>query len=239
MTKPMVKTAAFAMLAAGAASTASASTTITALDSGWYRDSGAHSPNNRNVLTGDNGGDELRSFFVFDLSGLSAASSLSVTFPINGRFATDTGTETVNFYDFTGSITSLVGGSGGVAAFNDLGSGTLLGQHTITAANSTAMPEFTIVLPLSFVSQFNAAIGSGDQRIAFGASMQTLTLGGAGEAFWAFSDNSGANAAQLNITPFSAIPEPATWAMMLLGLFAAGAALRRKRWVRSVSVSYS
>ncbi|MEO0871780.1 MAG: PEPxxWA-CTERM sorting domain-containing protein [Pseudomonadota bacterium] len=239
MTKTMLKTAAFALLAAGAASTASATTTITASDSGWYRDSGAHSPSNRNVFTGGNGSDELRSFFVFDLTGLSAASSLSVTFPINGRFATDTGTETVNFYDYTGSITSLVGGTGGVSAFNDLGSGALLGQQTITAANNSAMPEFTFVLPLSFVSQFNAAIGSGDQRIAFGASMQTLLPGGAGEAFWSFSDNRGANAAQLNITPTAAIPEPATWALMLLGFFAAGAAMRRKPSVRSVSVRYS
>ena len=36
-----------------------------------------------------------------------------------------------------------------------------------------------------------------------------------------------------------AVPEPATWAMMLLGFFGVGAAMRRKAAVRSTSVSYA
>lgn len=243
MIKPFLTTAAFALLASGAASAASASTTITSFDSGFYDSTGNYDSSNTSTFTGEFVGFETRGFWVFDLTGLSSASSLSVTFRENGAFRNDSGTviglgtETVNFYDYTGSIGSLLDGSAGLTVFNDLGSGSLLGQHTITAVTNTPMPEFTIVLPLSFVSQFNSAIASGDQRIAFGAAMQTSTPGGLSEGFWASSN--GPNAAQLNITPLGAVPEPATWALMLLGFFAVGAALRRKPAVRSVSVSYS
>ena len=203
--------------------------TVVSFDNGWYDDLGQHFPDNNNTFTGENGSRQLNSFYAFDLTGQSAASAISVTFFANGNFVTDTGSETVGLYDYTGSLNALLNGTGGTPAFADLGSGVQLGQHTLTGTPSSfgsPMPEFTVALNSSFVSQFNAALASPDKRIALGASLLTLTADGGGEALWSFSDR--LPAARLNITSTAAVPEPATWAMMLLGIGFVGAAMRKR-----------
>lgn len=231
-----------AIASLGLAAPLAAQTTTTSVDNGWYNQSGSHSPGNTNTITGDCCGQgEYRGFWVFDLSGISSASSVSITFfGNNGNFRTDSGSETAHFYDYTGSITSLLGGTGGAAAFSDLGSGALLGEYTITAPNFSRMPEFTVNLSSAFVSQFNNTIGTSDQRIALGAALQTFNLGGTEESFW--SSSVGSPAARLNIVSSAgAVPEPATWAMMLLGFGFVGGVMRtaKRRRRQRITVAYA
>ena len=224
-----------ALLAAGllaaSAGAAQADVTILAQDNGWYDSLGAHSPANLNIVTGHCClGREFNSWFAFDLSGAGAASAIAITFVRNGSFRTDTGSESIALYDFTGSVADLVGGTGGVAAFTDLGSGVVLGGHTITAAHFSIMPQFTVVLPDAFVAQFNTARGLTDPRIALGARMTTFIPGGTDEAFW-FNSNA-ESAAYLTVTPIQVqrpIPEPALWALLILGFASVGGLLRARR----------
>lgn len=216
-----------ALLMALSATGASAATTVSS-DNGWYDSAGLHTPSNVNTYTGENGNRLLNSFYAFDLTGMASASAITITFFANGIFQTDTGSETVGLYDYTGSMNSLLNGTGDTAAFADLGTGKLLGQHTITGVSSSSMPLFTVSLSSDFVAQYNAAVASADKRIALGAKLQTVTLGGAEDAMWSFSGLR--PAAQLNITEgVPAVPEPATWAMMLFGIGMIGAAMRKKK----------
>ncbi|MBU1825980.1 MAG: PEPxxWA-CTERM sorting domain-containing protein [Alphaproteobacteria bacterium] len=216
-----------ALLMTSSATGASAATTVSS-DNGWYDSAGLHTPSNVNTYTGENGNRLLNSFYAFDLTGMASASAITITFFANGIFQTETGSETVGLYDYAGSMNSLLNGTGGTAAFADLGSGKLLGQHTITGVSSSSMPLFTVSLSSDFVAQYNAALASADKRIALGAKLQTVTLGGAEDAMWSFSGLR--PAAQLNITEgVPAVPEPATWAMMLFGIGMIGAAMRKKK----------
>lgn len=207
---------------------ASAQQTINSSDNGWYLDNGVHGPTNTNTYSGEFQSQLYRGFWQFDLTGLVPASSISITFlGNNGTFETDTGSETIALFDFTGSVATLLNGTGGLAAYNDLGTGSLLGGHTITAADGSRMPEFTVALSSAFVSQFNSALGSSDPRIALGAASQTALIGGAWDGFWIASGVT--PAARLNITTgAAAVPEPESWAMMLLGFAAIGFAHRRR-----------
>ena len=215
-----------ALLMALSATGVSAATTVSS-DNGWYDIDGVHTPSNTNTYTGELGR-LLNSFYAFDLTGMATASAITISFFANGSFVTDTGSETVGLYDYTGSMNSLLNGTGGTAAFADLGSGKLLGQHTITGVSSSPMPLFTVALSSDFVAQYNAALASADKRIALGAKLQTVTLGGASEAMWSSSNLR--PAAQLNITEgVPAVPEPATWAMMLFGIGMIGAAMRKRK----------
>jgi hypothetical protein len=54
---------------------------------------------------------------------------------------------------------------------------------------------------------------------------------------WTTSDNGGEHAFFLTDASVGAVPEPATWAMMLLGFGATGFALRRSRKLRVVSIA--
>lgn len=220
---------AFVLLSGVSLPLSAAAQSIPTSDNGWYSSAGNHTPGNTNTLTGDCcPGTDYNSFYVFSLAGLSPVTSLSITFVGgNGLFVTDTGTETIDLFDYTGSVASLVGGTGGVAAYNDLGSGTQLGTHSITAASDTPMPEFTVALSSAFVTQFNTAIANGDSSIALGASLSTVLLGDDVEdSFWWSSSR--VPAAFLNLNP-GAVPEPGTWAMMLLGFGMIGGALRRAK----------
>jgi hypothetical protein len=79
--------------------------------------------------------------------------------------------------------------------------------------------------------QLVASPGNGNQTLPY--TNGTLHVwGDAGEVFTGLKLQSGSNSFEIdNLAVKGAVPEPATWGMMLLGLGAVGGAMRRKRAV--------
>jgi hypothetical protein len=108
---------------------------VTAIDRGWYSSFGEHIPSNPNYLVGYYSEYSLqtRNFFVFDLTGVSTPLAKASLVAYNPGASTDgydgiVGSGTYSLYDVNTSISSLLDGTGGIAAFNDLGSGILIGS---------------------------------------------------------------------------------------------------------------
>lgn len=205
---------------------------INSFDNGWYMNTGFHQVNTPNTLTGF-GGDlvqnrTFRSWYGFNIAIIGPISAASITFyGNNGKFQTNTGSETVGLFDYTGDVGSLTLGMGGVAAYDDLGTGVQLGEHTIVAPNDTDMPQFTVALSDDFVAQYNTIRTSADPRIAIGAALTTIEEESA-ESFWAFSTR--LPAAFLTVTLAGTdVPEPAAITLLGAGLAALGITARRRR----------
>ena len=148
---------------------------------GRYTDLGANG-GNTNYLTGLNDtGAERRGFFQFDLSGFipaitSASINLFSCAPAvvtslcnagGGGYNSPNASEIIDIFDFTGSQSSLTGGTGGLAAFNDLGTGTVFSTKTVSAADNGTFITFT--LNSAGIAALNSARGS---TIAVGSAMR-------------------------------------------------------------------
>lgn len=78
-------------------------------------------------------------------------------------------------------------------------------------------------------SDINDAVANGDQHSSLTNGRLTL-FGNAGERFTSLKLLSSANSFEVdNLAVSGAVPEPATWAMMIVGFGAVGATLRRRR----------
>lgn len=180
---------------------------------------------NGNYITGLSGNQMVYDTgFVFSTAGAQRASAISITFNAAGTFRTDAASETLGLFDFTGNIATL--GTASTANYTDLSGGTSLGSYTLTAANNTAMPSFTVQLGQSFVDQYNASISAADQRVALGAALTTVTGTTPSQSFWF---GSGGGTASFLSVQVAAVPEPAAWTLMIAGFGAVGGALRRRR----------
>ena len=221
-----------------------AAVTIDATDRGWYGNDGTHPqpaqptfPDILNYITGDCrrapcgdiGIDEFRNFLVFDLSGVTApivAATLRLQntagmAPFLDRvgFFSDVGSETYLVSEVSTSIASLLAGTGGVAVFNDLGSGTPFGSITATSAANGTFVE--IDLNSVAIAALNLASG----LFAFGGAITTLNEVADKETLFAFSDLSPLSDTQLKLT---VVPEPST-ALLLAAAITLLGALRTRR----------
>jgi len=226
-------THAFALLLASAAVCPAASVTVTAVDSGAYSSAGAHTPGNQNYITGTFT-TERRSFFAFDLSSVAGtvnSAKLRLFNPevsafLHGYSSPDP-TETLNIYDVTTPAANIIDSTAGVAGFNDLGSGTLFGTQTVSAADNGFVVE--IVLNADAIAALNAR-GSG--LFVFGGALSTISGPGDQHVFG------------FSMTPFvdtktrelvldvTAVPEPSTIGLMLAAVALTGAA--RLRFARKI-----
>lgn len=214
-------------LAALAGGTAAGAATLASTDNGWYDQRGEHETWNINTFTGYLDGDVLRSWYVFDISALTGpVSSAVLTFVGgNGNYVSSDASETASLYDVTTDLAALVGGTGGTAAFEDLGSGAVYGTFG-TGGTYTPMPEISLSLSGAAVADLNAAIQSGAGVFGIGAALISLSGTQGQEAFW--SSSGAVPAAKLDLEMTPAVPLPAGGLLLVTALAGFGALRRRK-----------
>lgn len=143
---------------------------LSPVDHGWYGVDGFHDPSNDSFSVGlcvpCVHGPELRNWFAFDVSGLSTpVTSVALTL---FTWAVKLPGVTYYVYDFGGSVPSLLTGSGGLAAFADLGSGAPFGQRTYFSADANLVR--TVTLNATAIGSLNSAVLAGQSVWAFGGS---------------------------------------------------------------------
>src|SRR5262245_29141812 len=173
---PRVVVGAVSMVAVVAFAPPADAVVVNASDSGWYQQSGFHDPDNLNWIAGQcsicdvPGLGEYRNFFVFDLSGVGHVSSavLTILEPENGFFSPDP-SESYSVFDVSTPVASLTNGTGGTAAFADLGSGTSFGSVVMSHANEGTL--VSIVFNAAGVAAINHSLGG---LFAVGGAVTTL-----------------------------------------------------------------
>lgn len=146
------------------------STTLDAIDSGFYQEDGEGSrfndPNNRNYIAGSDGATDHHNFFVFEIPNGQTFTSATLLLFNTGGFPCPSGyfspnpTELYELYDVTTPVATLIPatGTGLVGIYEDLGSGTLFGSQTVSAADNGAI--VSISLNADAIAAINSAAGS-------------------------------------------------------------------------------
>jgi hypothetical protein len=193
-------------------------------DRGWYEETGFHSPSNANYIVGDGRGpgclpclQDYRNFFVFDLASVVtpiASAKLAVYVPnspaqLGPGYISGDPSENYELHDVVTSISTLVDGTGGVAAHTDLGSGIVYGSRTMTSVDIGSMVEIT--LNSSAIAALDAATG----LIGIGGSLTTLDALANNELVFTWS-NTGNTATPNTELRLTLVPEPST--LLLLGI---------------------
>ncbi len=187
--------------------------TVNAVDQGWYNADGEHFPSIENYAVGicvpcTAAAVEFRNFFIFDLSGV-AGPVTSATLRLSTRnFLSGDLTETYTLFDVSTPLASLAAGTGGVAAFNDLGGGVSYGSRIYSESDEDFVRD--VLLAPSGVAAVQAALGGG-----FGMGGAVTSLSGAHDFESIFGDNVDPFTISLVLNTGRAVPEPA--AMLLLG----------------------
>ena len=192
-------------------------TSFNVVDTGYIASTGQHSAFNQNYFVGQAGTLNYNNYFSF-LLGAAAPVSPYTSAVLSIRNGNSSGPLPIVYtlYDVAASSLELdttrsAGNAGGQALFADLGSGTSFGSYTFT--QPTFQEGFdtqytNIVLNQAFLSQVNAGL------------LTNFSIGGT-----------------IGAAPAAAVPETATWGMMIAGFGVMGAALRTRR--RSTKVSFA
>ena len=160
-----------------------------------------------------------RSFFHFDLGPvrntvLSASLKLKLSrnFHFGGTFGyrSEDPTETFGLFDFTGDLASLIQGSGGMDAYDDLGNGTQFGGVVLSKSDEGSV----IIIDLDNVAVMTINSNSGSS-IAFGGAVTTLS-GQTSNTEAVFGDSHGTSLPSQLILEI--IPEPSTVYLIGVGI---------------------
>ena len=219
------------------ANTSDATTiTLNTTDRGFYDETGAHFPALTNYVAGTDSTPVQtvhRNFMVFDLTGIGTILGAQLRLfnpgedPFLGYISADA-SETYAVFDVSTDIPSLLNGTGGVSAFDDLGDGTMYGSVAMSAADNGTFVEIT--LNGDALTALNSAAG----LFAFGGAVTTLS-GAEREFVFGFSGFSGDPAdgdTQIVLDTVNPVPEPGTLILLgsgFAGIFLARYARRRKR----------
>jgi hypothetical protein len=213
----------------------SGDTVTTPSGTGWYSTSGVHFSGNDYYAVAaandpllsqlqydpqfnyDNGldyTDAFNNFFVFDISQITQpVLSASITLwqgsggPSSPGASANEWLRLGAYLGTSASVSALESdhsaGEDGATIFSNLGSGEAYGYHQFGPSDDDTNVEFA--LNQAFLNAINTARGAGDQYIVLGGRIGT------------------------RFEATGVVPEPATWAMMILGFLGAGVALRARR----------
>ena len=144
---------------------------INATAAGWFGDDGTHNAANGNYLSGWDGTEEFRDFFLFDLSSVSGVVT-AVTLRVNsGQVLTPDPSETIAFYEVTTPPADLqVNQSGRTDIFADLGDGAMYGSAVM--ASTLYYTNVDVPLNSAAVGAINGALGG---MFGLGGTVTTLS----------------------------------------------------------------
>ena len=201
--------------------------TLTAIDQGWINGGlgGFSAPALQNYATGRYAGNEVRTYFIFELSNADVFSSAKLQLAGLGLLS-DQGFETVTLFAVATDPSVLQAATGGMAAFDDLGSGTVFGSLDVTAAQAQGPQEFN--LNPDALNAINNARGG---LFAMGAAITSLSSGPGDEVVNFVS--LGLNPYPLaqfvgTVAPEAVIPVPAAFWLFGSGLIGLAAFAKRR-----------
>jgi hypothetical protein len=202
-------------------------------DSGWYNSTGFHVDINNNYIVGFQGEYAqgvtpitYNDFFVFDLSNVTGPITSAVLSLHNPGcppcgYQSMSPTETYTLFDVSTPISTLEANHTGVGSplapeiFNDLGSGTIFGSRTVSAADNGTLVH--IALNSDAVAAIDAHLGG---MIAVGGSLTSLFDSLPPEDMFASGGNNPGDTRLLTLNP-TPVPEPSAailFSAVLLGL---------------------
>ncbi len=165
------------------------------------------------------GSDLYRDWFYFNIP---VGTWVSATLSIYNQAANSSAQPTTVYTSYAASGITYTG----------LGSGTALGSVTVGSANTGVSHYVDITLNGSALSLLNTASGSG---FLFGGSINGTNTA----TNQLFGYTNGTPVARLTLVAATAIPEPESWALIVLGFAALGSVMRRKRPATRVRLSYN
>jgi hypothetical protein len=144
------------------------------------------------------------------------------------------------------SSTNDLWSAGDLPRFSD-GSG-LTGNRNATADDDSGQTPGTLIgvnfgtySQDGFTAPFGTLVarfgGVGGTYQALGANFDGLAAGSGQAELFYWDSNNGDNTGDISFSLFAGVPEPGTWAMMILGFGMVGGAMRSRR--RKVSLSYA
>ena len=219
------KTFAGAAIASAAllmASAASAAVTVNSFAQGWVNSAGSSNgaSDGNNTFTGNEFGNRYNSWAAFFIpAGVYTSADLDV---LADHYGVSSANQ-IGVYSVTTAYDALQSQSGGAAAYADLGDGSLYGLANMFNSLNT------IHLGGTAVADINAAAGS---IFVVGFTNATLNQQDPnGVDLGIYTNGSMAGNPTLILDTTAAVPEPATWALMISGFGLAGVSLRRRRLV--------
>lgn len=188
--------------------------TITATGDGWCESGGFCDNTNTNALSNTYGTEPYHDFFAFDIPlGSNFNSAVISIYNDASNFGND-------------GVFNLFAASS--ITYGGLVTGPSIGSVSVATANTGTNHFVDININSLGIAALNNASGS---KFIFGG-----TNNGSGQIF---GYTGGSPAAQLTFSSTAApVPEPATWAMLLLGFGMVGFAMRKRSNVRT-TVSYA
>jgi hypothetical protein len=199
---------------------ASAAVTVTTLDAsarGWVAPFNVNTLGNVSYATGFSDGQEYRTWFAFDLSGLANSSqiysaTLNLLVPPGGYLSAQPG-ETFALFDVSTPKATLATAAPGQAAFADLGAGVSYGQAEVTA--SDVGTTIQVALNAAGLAALNGAKGG---EFLIGGAVTSIIPGSGDEVVFSNSAFTPLSATTLSVVPEAASPSFLTLAsgMILL-----------------------